>query len=370
MNLPKYIYSLVLFPILFGCSEKKPTSSSLLVEGNWHLELQISERNYLPVDFILNKTDSIFTFDIINAEEVITITDVTIENKNITIKDPVFNSWFEGRIISPTKISGFWYKENEEYKIPFTAEQGIRNRFPEPKKPSTHIANIAGKWEVDFSQGTDDHYKAIGVFEQVDNFVTGTFITETGDYRYLDGNIYNNNLYLSTFDGTHAFLFKGAFINGALEGNFWSGTHWEEPWVAVKNDKYELTNPDSLTFLNEGYDGLSFTFPSVNGDSISLSDEKYNDKVVIVNIMGPWCPNCKDETAYLNSLYSKFNNDGLEIIALSFDKTSDFETSKTSLSKVIDFYNAKYDFLIAGKANKIEAAKALPMLCLTRPLFL
>lgn len=345
-----------------SCSETKEKKSSLLVEGNWQLELHITDNNSLPVDFVLNKIDSAFSINIINAQETITVTDITINGNKIKIKDPIFNTWFEGEIVNAHEMKGFWYKENKDYKIPFTAKFGVKDRFQQPKKLNDHHENISGKWEVDFSKGTPDHYKAIGYFEQVDNYVTGTFMTETGDYRHLEGNMYNNNLYLSTFDGSHAFLFKAALINGTLEGVFWSGNHWEEPWAAARNESFELTNPDSLTFIKDGYDGLSFTFPNINGDSVSLSDDKYKGKVVIVNIMGPWCPNCKDETKYLVELYNKHNKDGLEIIALSFDKTNEFEKSKESISKLIEFYNAEYDFLIAGKANKIEAAAALPML--------
>lgn len=363
MKFLRYIFSIALILFLLGCNETKKTDKpQLLVEGNWHLDFNISESTSIPADFILNKVDSNFSITFTNAEEKVDIIDIQINGKKIIIKDPVFNTWFEGKIINPTKISGFWYKEDKSYKIPFVAKHGITERFAAPEKLSKHQPNISGKWEVDFSKGTDNQYKAIGMFQQVDNYVTGTFITETGDYRYLEGNMYNNNLYLSTFDGTHAFLFKAAFINGNLEGNFWSGTHWEEPWVAVKNEQFELNNPDSLTYLKEGYDGLSFKFANTEGDSISLSDHKYQGKVTIVNIMGPWCPNCKDETAYLTQLYNKYHDKGLEIIALSFTNSNDFEKGKIATKKVKDFYNAKYDFLIAGKANKIEVAKALPML--------
>ena len=187
-------------------------------------------------------------------------------------------------------------------------------------------------------------------------------MTETGDYRFLEGNVYNDSIYLSCFDGSHLFLFKALLKQDSLIGTFWSGTHWEEPWVAVRNESFELTNPDSLTFLKEGYSELAFTFPNIDHDNVSLKDEKYNGKVVIVNIMGPWCPNCKDETAYLTQLYNKNHEKGLEIIALSFDKSDDFETSKQNIIKLKTFFNADYDFLIAGKADKIATAKSLPML--------
>ena len=78
--------------------------------------------------------------------------------------------------------------------------------------------------------------------------------------------------------------------------------------------------------------------------------------------MGPWCPNCKDETAYLTELYNNNHDKGLEIIALSYDKTDNFEDSKQSILRIKTYFNAQYDFLIAGKANKITTAKSLPML--------
>ncbi len=358
-----YFFLLIIVVACSGDNSQSTTEKSLLVEGDWLLKFQLSETNIAPINFILTKSDSRYEVTFSNADEKITAKEITISDKKITIKDPLFNTWFEGVIINPTKIEGSWFKNGQEYKIPFTADYGVNTRFEKPKKMSNSNVNISGKWEVDFSKdNTENHYKAIGQFQQVDDYVTGTFITETGDYRYLEGNMYNNNLYLSCFDGSHLFLFKGTLIDGRLSGIFYSGTHWEEPWVAIRNHKFELSNPDSLTYLKEGFDKLAFTFPNTNGDSISLTDEKYKDKVVIVNIMGPWCPNCKDETAYLSKLYENNHEQGLEIIALSFDKSEEFEIAKENILKVQSHFNANYDFLIAGKANKIAAAESLPML--------
>ena len=361
-----YLFSLIL---IFSCSEEslkneeKLVVAPSLVEGSWLLEFHLSETNIAPVNFTLTKKNDEYQVEFSNAEEKIVAKKVTIDGKKISIHDPIFNTWFEGVIINPTKIEGKWLKGGDDYEIPFVANHGIRNRFEKQKNLKETKINLSGKWEVDFSkQNPSDHYKAIGQFKQVDDFITGTFMTETGDYRYLEGNVYNNNVYMSCFDGAHLFLFKGSLFNEKLSGVFWSGTHWEEPWVAVRNEQFELTNPDSLTYIKDGYEELAFTFPNVNGENVSLSDEKYSGKVVIVNIMGPWCPNCKDETAYLAELYKNNNEKGLEIIALSFDQSDDFEVAKDNITRIKMYFNADYDFLIAGKANKIAAAKSLPML--------
>jgi len=365
MKLLLYLSS---FLTIISCSEPSSqkenlNQTKLLKEGEWHLQFKLSDSEKLPVDFSISKVKNNYSITFSNAKEKLIVDDITIENNKIIIKDPIYSSWFEGDIVSPNKITGFWYKGDKSYQIPFIAEQGVKERFSMPNRLNETQSNITGKWEVDFSKDNPkDHHKAIGQFNQVDNYVSGTFLTETGDYRFLEGNMYNDSLHLSCFDGSHAFLFKAKLTNGVLNGTFKSGSHWEEPWVATINEEYELSNPDSLTYLKEGYDKLSFTFLNTNGDSISLSDDKYKNKVVIVNIMGPWCPNCKDETAYLAKLYNDYNNKDLEIIALSFDKTTDFEIAKTNLLKVKNHFNAEYDFLIAGKANKTEARKSLPML--------
>lgn len=352
---------------LLSCSEEKviehnSSTSEVLNSGDWLLVFNLEEETDAPTNFSLKKEDSTYQVTFSNASEKICVTDVEVKNKQITIKDPVFNNWFEGDIISPTEIKGFWFKNDTNYKVPFTAIFGNQDRFSKPENSNDEIKNTSGKWEVHFSKNnTEDHYEAIGLFNQEGNKVTGTFMTETGDYRFLEGNMYGNNLALSCYDGAHLFLFKAELRNDSLIGTFWSGTKWKEPWVAVKNDSFMLTNPDSLTYLKEGYSELAFSFPNTDGQNISLTDKRFDNKVVIVNIMGPWCPNCKDETAYLAKLHNNNNKDGLEVVALAFDN-SDKAATINKINKIKRHFNANYDFLLAGKSSKIEAAKSLPML--------
>jgi thiol-disulfide isomerase/thioredoxin len=365
----KKIFYLLLLSILISCSDdsvndKQETKNKvILVEGSWRLEFALSEHNIAPVNFSLVKKDTSYFVEFSNADEKIIAKEVRVDNDIITIHNPIFNSWLEGDIINSTTIEGNWYKDGKDYYIPFTAEHSSSSRFPKPANNRLTSSNITGKWEVDFSKNIPkDHFKSIGQFHQDGDYLTGTFMTETGDYRYLEGNMYNDSAFLSCFDGSHLFLFKAVLKNDSLIGTFWSGTHWEEPWVAIRNESFELTNPDSLTYLKDGYSELAFTFPNLNRENVSLKDDKYNGKVVIVNIMGPWCPNCLDETAYLTELYNQNHDKGLEIIALSYDKSNNFDTSKQNILKVKTYYNSGYDFLIAGKADKIASAKSLPML--------
>jgi hypothetical protein len=56
-----------------------------------------------------------------------------------------------------------------------------------------------------------------------------------------------------------------------------------------------------LTHLREGHTTFDFSFPDVYGRLVSLHDQRYKNKVVIVTIGGTWCPNCMDEASFLTA---------------------------------------------------------------------
>lgn len=358
-----------LFPLfLFGCSEETPDvieedPNLPLTPGVWYIAMDLGEET-LPFNIDLEYKTDHFELWVMNSEERIHVKDISFKEDSIFIRMPFFDSEFRGVIESKDRFSGNWYNFNKgvDYFIPFVAIQGRENRFRDVS--DERLTRIEGNWEVTFSPGVEgDEYKAVGSFEQFGSHLMGTFMTETGDYRFLDGLAYNDSLYLSCFDGAHAFLFKAALDESdTLKGLFWSGTHWSEPWLATRNEMFELRHPDSLTYLKEGYDSFDFTFPDVDSNMVSLSDEKFQDKVVIVQIMGTWCPNCLDETMLYVDLYNEFNTSGLEIVSLAFEASPEFAKASENVRRLRDRIHVSYDMLVAGVSNKKKASETLPML--------
>ena len=357
-----FLSSSIAFTIfLFGCYQTKQNKEELRT-GFWRMEMELSEGKILPFEFELNKNNQSWSMIIFNGEEEIEVDEVSWKNDTLAVQLPIFESEFVLVPENREKLKGYWwnYYKGEDYKIKVQAEYGKGTRFFGLSE--NYDKNFGGKYEVVFSPKTNDQYKSIGIFEQKGNKVSGTFATETGDYRHLSGNVSNNKLMLSTFDGSHAFLFEAEKNDSGLKGMFYSGIHWEEPWVAVKNENAKLKNPDSLTYLNSGYDRFFFRFPNTNGDTITLDDKKYKGKPLIVQIMGSWCPNCLDETKYLTSLYNNYNSKGLEIIAIAFERTTSEEKALTNLQKLKAKTGASYEFLLGGATRKEKAEEKLPML--------
>lgn len=338
-----------------------------LPNGIWRATLQ-QEGAVLPFNFEVNySNDTIPTFTLLNGEEKILLDNVTKQGTTYTIPMHIF----EGEIVAEwnaatQKLTGKWKRRSFENasELDFSATPNTKTRF-EAKQAAKF--DLSGKWKTYFlSEG--DSEAALGVFEKaeataLDGNLKGTFLTTTGDYRYLFGSVSDDSLYLSCFDGSHAFLFVAKAENeNTLKGKFWAGKGQPVDFVATRNPNFELPKADTLTFLKEGYETIAFEFPNLEGQPISLDNPKYDGKVRIVQLLGSWCPNCMDETNFLTQLYSTYNPKGLEIIGLAYEQTEDFEDAKKRLERMKKRLNVEYEILFAGRADKEFAAQTLPML--------
>jgi thiol-disulfide isomerase/thioredoxin len=95
---------------------------------------------------------------------------------------------------------------------------------------------------------------------------------------------------------------------------------------------------------------------------VSFPSDRFTNKVLIIQVIGSWCPNCLDETAFFTSLYNKYHSEGLEVISLAYEKPLVFSEKVKSIQRLKNHFNAKYPFLIAGNASKTDVEKELPFL--------
>ncbi|MCX2740215.1 peroxiredoxin family protein [Pontibacter anaerobius] len=347
--------------LVTSCTSMTSTDNTIK-PGNWRVALQHAEGKEITFIMEAEEKNGKTVLHLVNGEERILVDDIQQEGDSIKIGLHIFDADLIAKI-DGDKMAGRFVKNDtpEPYSVPFTAEHGKENRFEASPAPATF--DFGGRWEVMFTPRDGKPYKAIGEFKQDGNYATGTFLMDLGDYRYLEGQVAGNELKLSTFDGNHAYLFTATPDNDStLTGHFYAGMKGYESWTAKRNPDAKLADANSLTFLKPGYETLSFTFPNLEGEQVSLSDDKYKGKVVIVQLLGSWCPNCMDETNFLAPYYDKNKDRGLEIIGLGFERSPEFEKAAPRLKKMQERLNVNYDLLVAGTSDKEAAAKALPAL--------
>jgi peroxiredoxin len=353
-----------LVAVLFFISFAAASAQNELETGIWRGVLTTSSGEAMPFNFEVKDTAGVQQIAIINGAERYKVTDIKSKGDSVFIHMPLFDSEFKLKL-DGKMLAGHWIKHLgvEDAVMDFRATPNIPWRFfPDNETPRY---NVSGRWTAVFGEGAHRD-TTVGEFKQTGSKVTGTFLTTTGDYRFLEGTVKDDSLYLSCFDGGHAYLFKAKIAdnNTLTDGKLFAGYSGLDLWRAVRNENAKLPDAYSLTALKPGYKKIAFTFKDINGKKVSLSDARFKNKVVIVQILGSWCPNCMDETNFLvNSYYPKYHKKGVEIIGLAYERTTDFAKSQRTLRQLKNHFNIPYPLLITGYTPAAgDPQKSLPML--------
>jgi thiol-disulfide isomerase/thioredoxin len=251
---------------------------------------------------------------------------------------------------------GEWIDHSrKDYSVSFT---GVMQHSASCDNPE-----LESNYEVTFSPSdSTEMNKGIAVLQRCGNVVTGTILTETGDYRYLQGEWNANQLWLSAFDGTHLFYLSGEVLGDSItNGIFLSGKHWKESWVAVKSNTSTLRNPYSITTLQVN-ENPTFTVLNSEGSPVVFDSSTWKNSVSIIQIMGSWCPNCTDESRFLKELYTTSKSDRLHIIPIAFERGDDVAAACKRVTNQFVQLELPYPFYYGGKSSKDEAQKTLNFL--------
>jgi thiol-disulfide isomerase/thioredoxin len=336
-----------------------------LQNGLWRAILERNDSKEIVFNFETKDSAGKKIIYIRNAAERLVVDDIIIAGDSVFITLPFFESQFRAAFVSNNELRGVWLKRlvDKYQSLPFYAFYGEPFRFQLSAKPLS--ANVSGRWAVTFLKANKNEEVSVGEFIQKGNDVTGTFLNPTGDYRFLEGVMDGDSLKLSCFDGGHAFLFTGKITGDSISGGqYFSGPTFKQDWVAKKDAGAQLPDEFSLTKMKQGESKFDFSFNDIDGKKVSINDARFKNKVVLIQIMGSWCPNCMDETHFLSSFYDKYKSKGVEIIGLAYERTTDFARSRNSLRSFQKRFDVKYTLLITGVSvnDSLRSEKTLPQL--------
>jgi thiol-disulfide isomerase/thioredoxin len=340
---------------------------SVLYHGWWQGNLGRPDGQSIVFNFLVKDSAGKTILYVRNAGERLLVDDVHVTGDSVHIRMPFFEASFRAKIQPDGHLDGQFVRRlaEGELVLPFIALPHTEERFALTSGNAT--VQVTGRYAVRFLNArgaTAD--TAVGEFFQDGNHVKGTFLTPSGDYRYLEGVVTGDSLKVSTFDGNHSFVFTAAIgpdhsLTGKIFSNKAPSTAWEGTW----NPNADLpAGADASALKNKDADQLYFRFPDLDSTLVSIRDPRFHGKVVVITIMGSWCPNCMDETAFLSPWYRANKARGVEIIGLSYERSTDFQRSRAALSTFQKRFHVTYPLLITGVTvgDPDKAAKTLPQL--------
>ncbi len=342
--------------VTVSCQDVNPELG--LKQGVWRGQIS-TQGNDIPFNFDVNKEDGAYQITLINGLEKLDIDEIDILEDSLFFDMHIFDISVKAKIYEDSLVGSYTKNYAEDYVLPFKAFYGQKGRFDNISSSNS----FDGSWETTFKDDSGKETSAIGIFKKEGESLRGTFLSKTGDYRFLDGYTVKDTMYLYTFDGNHIYKFRAYKENDTiLKGEYWSGKTSYKTFISRKNDTVALPDANSLTYLKDGFEKVDFSFPDLNGNLLSPTDEKYKGKVVILQILGTWCPNCMDETRFLSDWYNKNQSKGVEIIGLAYEIKPEFEYARERVLSMKEKLNVPYDFVIAGTSSTKSASESLPML--------
>ena len=294
---------------------------------------------------------------LVNGSERIEVPKVEVRGDVWYLSMPHYDSSLDLRYDNG-RLIGKWTKVRGADRVTRMDFEAVPARTPRATSPA---AAVVGRWRVSFG---DSDAPAVGVFEAApDGGVQGTFLTELGDYRFLDGAFHDGVLELSCFDGAHAFLFRAELDeDGRLSGDFWSRDSWHETWTAERDDAAGLSDPFELSAWTAAVDLGALAFPDLDGTPRTLDDAAFAGRARVIQLFGSWCPNCHDEAPYLVELDERYRARGLSILGLAFELTGDLQRDSGQVRRYVERYGVEYPILVAGTADKADASRRFPLL--------
>jgi thiol-disulfide isomerase/thioredoxin len=195
--------------------------------------------------------------------------------------------------------------------------------------------------------------------KQSGSSVSAAILRVDGDTGTLSGSYKDGKFMLSHFTGERPFYAEVTpFANGTLQLAL-SNYRETQTLIAFRPEAARAKglappdDPTQHTKLINPDEPLHFSFPDLRGQIVSDRDLRFRGKVVLVNITGSWCPNCHDEAPFLEALYQKYHDQGLEIVALDFEQAEQLK-DLSRLRAFIQRYGIQYTYLVAGEPRQLN----------------
>ena len=353
MRLSLFMIGLVL---VISCNSEV---SDRLLKGDYVGKLEVENNKYLPFNFSVTN-DS--TLVVQNSSEIVGFS-IDYLKDSIFIRSKVFEGYIKG-ILEDNKINGVFVIESLDRSVPFTSYNSNKRFNIDFEKNEKLTLN---RWRFTFNPNMDNASISLGIFNPIgQNEISATFRTSTGDYGFMHGGYKDSKIVLSTFNGSRAYLLEAELNNNndSIKGIMYSGNHSKTIIEGVLDNIFELSNEYSLTSLQSKNQKFEFSFENTAGKLISIDDDIFDGKSMVIQLMGSWCSNCLDESKFYVDYMNKNKLIDIEFVALAFEYAKTKDGALNSILKLKNQIGIDYPILLAqyGSSDKGKALEKFPML--------
>ena len=217
---------------------------------------------------------------------------------------------------------------------------------------------IGGTWEIPIDSNKGEKAWRL-IVQQKPAGVYATILRIDGDTGTINGAYDGSAFNLSRFAGERPTVLKitpqpdGALSLVLIDQFGRRDLKAVRPAAARQAGLAAPTDPTRHTTVSDPTQPFRFSGADLSGKPVSNADRRFKGKVVLVNIMGSWCPNCHDEAPFLAELDAKYRAKGLRVVGLDFEGPQDLK-DLSRLKAFIARYGLRYDMLVAGDRAQVN----------------
>jgi thiol-disulfide isomerase/thioredoxin len=360
--------SLIIFVSVFSTCNKKADPV-----GVWRGTIRNNSGEEVAFTLEVKREGNDIVGALVNGDDRTVSTGGSFEGDTLKLRYDFYDAELTAVIVGDQLGGGFtrqWRKQTLARKLRaerVTGSGDAARAASNPSNSSNSSPDINGEWVMRVGEEPKVSFWR-AAFKQQGSGARGTIIPLSGDWGEMTGSFENNQLTLNRFDGINCRVFKATLTpDGALEGFVDFGLFDPKGKVVAKRLTAEnkssvasLPDPANYTRMKNPTEPFRFSVTDPDGKTISSTDERFKNKVVIVTITGSWCPNCYDEAPVLQEFYGRYRDRGLEVVALSFEYTGDAARDTKQVRAFAKHLGVTYPMLYAGSYEDTE--KKLPQL--------
>lgn len=341
--------------VLFTVGCQKPP---LPQESVWNGNLTLAEGKPLPFQMVLNFKAAPASGYFLVSNEQIPIPEVYQRGDSVILAISEYGAAIQC-VWRDSKLTGKFLRFRADTSSLAFEATPANPTASTPTKPSKAMeVPLVGKFQVYFHNDNVIDSLTSAKFWAKGDSIFGTFVAPDGDYGLMVGKQEGDHVQLNRFTGWQANI-----LDLKRETGNWSGKYYARsnpPTAFTLEPRIELPKEIPSTKqarMKDPKKSFVFSGVTITGDTLTNLDKRFKGKVLIVDIMGTWCHNCMDEAPLLQQLYKEFNEEGLEIIDLSFELKNDPALARKNLMLYQERYGINFPLLFCGTTEE-ENVKA------------